>query len=181
MTTTKYGLHEIEYSVAGWDTIMNSDMQKLDEVIHTNITVTLGETVAQYEAVGIFSGETKYKKAKSGGNLQPALGLALAAGILDDEINIQRVGPITNASWSWTVGKPVFLSPSVAGGLTQAPSGTTQLMGIAHSATTIILNGAYNYSSLPSTTSTSTTTTSNTQSSTSSTTSSSSSTTTTTS
>lgn len=159
MTTNKYSLHEIEYSVQGWDTIMNSDMGILDSVIHTNIAVTLGETVAQYEAVGIFSGETKFKLAMSGGNLQPALGLALVAGVDTDEINIQRVGPITNALWAWVIGKPVFLSPSIPGGLTQSPSGTTQLMGMATSATILVLNGTYDYSSLPSTTTTTTTTT----------------------
>ena len=165
MTTAKYELHEIEYSVQGWDTIMNSDMTQLDVVIHTNIQVTLGETVAQYEAVGMFSGETKYKLAKSGGKLQPALGIALVAGVLDDQINIQRVGPITNAGWSLVPGKPVFLSPITPGAITQSPSGTTQLLGMAISATSFILSGTYNYSSLPSTTTTTSSTTSTTSTS----------------
>lgn len=162
MTTSKYGLHEIEYSVQGWDTIMNDDMTQLDSVIHTNIQVTLGETCGQYKAVGIFSGETKYKLAQSGGNLQPALGLTLVSGILDDAINIQRVGLITNASWAWVPGKPVFLSASTPGELTQSPSGTTQMMGMAHSATSLILSGSYDWTSLPSTTSTTTSTSSTT-------------------
>jgi len=170
MTTNKYGLHTIEYSVQGWDTIMNSDMVKLDEVIHTNLTVTLGETVAQYEAVGLFKGETKYKLAKSDTRLLPALGLALVAGVDADEINIQRVGPITNAAWSWDPGKPVFLSPSVAGGLTQAPSGSQQLVGMAHSANVLILSGVYDYSALPTTTTSSTSTTTTTTSTSTSTT-----------
>jgi len=159
MTTSKYSLHNIEYSVQGWDTIMNSDMAQLDSVIHTNLQAILGETVGQYKAVGIFKGETKYKLAKSGGKLQPALGLTLVTGILDDEINIQRVGPITNAAWTFIPGSPVFLSASIAGELTQSPSGTTQIMGMAHSATTLILNGSYDIGSLPSTTSTTTSTT----------------------
>lgn len=168
MTTTKYGLSTVEYSVAGWDTIMNTDMQTLDDVIHSYINVTLGETVGQYKAVGIFSGETKFKKALSGlgSKLQPAIGLTLVSGVLDDEINIQRVGPITNAGWSWAPGKPVFLSPTTAGELTQAPSGSTQIIGIADSATRLLLLGSYDYSALPTTTSTTSTTSTTTSSTT---------------
>ena len=160
MTTDKYGLHEIEYSVQGWDVIMNADMALLDDVIHTNILGTLGETVAQYEAVGIFIGETKYKLAKADGKLQPALGLALIAGVDTDQINIQRVGPITNSGWSWTVGRPVYLSATVAGGLTHVRTGyRSQLIGVPITATTLILSGSYGVESLATTTTTTTTTT----------------------
>jgi hypothetical protein len=162
MTLPKYGLHTVEYSVQGWDAIMSADMTILDGAVHTNIQVTLGETVAQYEAVGIFSGETKYKLAKSGGKLQPCLGLALVAGVLDDQINIQRVGPITNSGWALVPGKPVFLSPITAGAITQSPSGTTQMLGMAITTTTFILSGTYDYGSLPSTTTTTSTTSSTT-------------------
>ena len=171
MTTDKYGLHEVEYSVQGWDTIMNTDMNKLDDVIHTNLIAILGETIAQYDAVGLFRGETKYKKALANRSKQPALGLALVAGVLDDSINIQRVGPITNSGWSWTIGLPVYLSNSVAGGLIQNPPLIgKQLIGIAVTATTIILGGMITDSAIASTTTTTTSSTTTTTSSTTTTT-----------
>ena len=158
MTTDKYGLHTIEYSVQGWDSIMNTDMQKLDDVIHTNIKVTLGETVQKYKMVGIFKGETKFKLAKSDTRLLPALGITLSSGNLDDEILIQRVGKVTNSGWSWNPGYPIFLSANQAGDLTQIPSGSQQVLGIAIKSDTILLNGTYDFDSLPTTTTTSSTT-----------------------
>jgi hypothetical protein len=148
MTTDKYAFDEIEFSTQGWDVIMNAAIEKMDEIVHTNLVVTLGENVNAYQAVGIFAGETKFKKAQANGTLQPMIGISLMNGVLDDEILIQRVGPITNSGWSWTPGSPVFLSESVAGSLTQTPS-TIQFIGMAISATTIILNGNIPLSALP--------------------------------
>jgi len=152
MTTDKYGLHTIDYSVQGWDTIMSGDMETIDDVLHTNLLATLGETVSQYDAVGIFIGETKYKKAQDGTHDVPALGLALVSGVLNDEINVQRVGPVTNGSWSWTPGRAVYLSASVAGGLTHTRG--RQYMGTAISSTTIILSGTIERHALLTTTTT---------------------------
>lgn len=141
MTTDKYNLHTIEYSVQGWDTIMSTDMSILDSIIHTNLLATLGESVSQYEAVGMFEGETKYKLAVANAVLQPAIGLALAFGVDTDEVTIQRIGPITNAGWSWTIGNPVYLDGTTPGALTQTePNENVQIIGIAISATTLFLN-----------------------------------------
>lgn len=170
MTTSKYGLHEIEYSTQGWDTIMNTDMSQLDDVIHTNLLITLGETVDQYKAVGMFKAETKYKLAQANGRLVPALGITLESGVDEDEIRVQRVGPITNVSWTWIPGRPVFLSPSIAGDLTQSPDGSNQLLGMATSATTLLLSGSYDFGALATTTTTTTSTTSTTSSTTTTTT-----------
>ena len=163
MTTAKYGLYNVEFSVQGWDTIMNNNMDIIEEKLHTNLRVVAGETIAQYEAVGLFRGETKYKKARADGRLQPCQGIALTAAVLDDNFNIQRVGLIINVSWSWTPGRPVFLDPSVSGGLTQSPSGPyTQYIGFAESATELHLSIDFGKSALATTTTTTTTTSSTT-------------------
>ena len=176
MATDKYDLHTIEYSVQGWDTIFSTDIEILEANIHTRLLLTLGETVAAYEAVYFpVDDGVKVMLARADGFRQPALGLAIEGGVLDDEIRVQRVGPITNAAWAWTPGNPVYLAATVAGGLSHTPS--AQFMGIPSDATTLILAGTIDVDSLAtSLTSTTTTSTTSSTSSTVSTTSSTSST-----
>lgn len=141
MATDKYDLHTVDYSVQGWDTIMSADMEILDDEVNTRILATLGETVAISDALYLHTDE-KYYKAKSDGTQQPAMGLALETGVLDDSIRIQRVGPITDAGWSWaTVGAPVFLSDSVEGELIETePTTNAQTIGRVLSATSIFID-----------------------------------------
>ena len=160
MTTDKYALHEVEYSVQGWDAILNADMQIIEANLHTRLAGVMGETIAQYDVVCITKGQTKYFKALANQSRQPALGVALQGGVLDDSFLIQRVGPITNAGWSFAPGRPVYLSASVQGGVTQVkPASGIQLLGIALSATSLLLNGMISEGALASTTTTTTTTT----------------------
>lgn len=140
MSTSKYDLHQIDYSCQGWDTIFSTDIGILDDEINTRILATLGETVGIYDALYLHT-DGKYYKAKSDGTKQPALGLVLETGVADDEIRIQRIGSITDAGWGWsTVGAPVFLDASTAGALTETqPSTNAQFIGIVLSATSIFL------------------------------------------
>jgi hypothetical protein len=146
MATDKYDLHTIDYSVQGWDAIMTTDMEKLDDVIHTRIVATAGETIAQYDAVYLES-DGKYDKALADGVQQSAMGLALESAVLDDEIRIQRIGPITNAGWTWAtdsadepIGSKVYLDPATPGALTDVkPGSNAQMIGIILSATSIFI------------------------------------------
>lgn len=138
MPTDKYNLHTIDYSVQGWDAIMTADMEMLDAVIHTCLIVTLGEEGAAHEAVYI-GADGKACLARADGAKMPAIGLLVEGGIADDEVRVQRVGPITDEAWSWTPGQPVYLSPDTAGALTQEePDINQQIAGIAYNATTIL-------------------------------------------
>lgn len=141
MATDKYDLHTIDYSVQGWDTIMATDMEILDDEVNTRILCTLGETVALIDALYL-NPDGKYYKAQADGTKQPAMGLAVETGILDDSIRIQRVGPISNAGWAWgTVGASVYLSSAVAGGLTASePASNSQIIGTVLSATEIFID-----------------------------------------
>jgi len=157
MTTDKYDLHTTDYSVQGWDSVMTTDMEKLDSVIQSRLLATLGETVAAKKAVYIPRGNSKYFKAQANQSRQPALGLTIESGILDDQIRVQRVGPITDTGWSWVIGKPVFLSPDTPGELTQVPPAVgKQFMGMASATDTIILSGTIDLNALPTTTTTTT-------------------------
>ena len=141
MATDKYDLYTIDYSIQGWDTIMTTDMEKLDDVIHSRIEATLGETVVLQNALYLDS-DGKYYKALSDGTKQPTLGLAIETGILDDTIRIQRIGPVTNTGWSWsTKGALLYLSTTVAGSLTESePSDNIQIVGTVLSPTSIFIN-----------------------------------------
>lgn len=161
--TDKYELEDMDYSVADKSGIVSADMEKVDDHLHTRLLATLGEAVSQYETLYVAS-NSKWSRAKADQTKMPSLGLAIESGILDDEIRVQRVGPITNPAWSWTVPNPVFLSPTVLGGLTQTlpSSDRRQLMGIPETATKLILTGTVEYSTCPQSTTTTTTTTSTT-------------------
>lgn len=141
MATDKYDLHTISYSVQGWDNIFSTDIEQLDDIIHSRILATLGETVAISDTLYLDT-DGKYYKAQSDGTQQPAMGLSLETGVLNDSIRIQRIGPITDATWTWSVkGAPVFLSSSTAGGLTETePTTNAQTIGRVLSATSIYID-----------------------------------------
>lgn len=140
MATDKYDLHTIDYSVQGWDSILTTDMEKLDDVIQTRLLATLGETVAAGKAVCIHP-DGKYYKVKADYQKQLFRGVTLEAGVLNDEVRVQRVGSRTDAGWAWSaIGELVYLSPDTAGELTQTvPATQKQKVGIAVAATKIIL------------------------------------------
>ena len=146
MSTDKYDLHTIDYSVQGWDAIMTTDMEKLDDIIHSRVIATAGETIAQYDAVYPES-DGKYDKALADGSQQPVMGLALESAVLDDEIRIQRIGSITNVNWMWAtdsadapIGSKVYLDTVTPGALTDVkPGANVQMIGIILSATSIFI------------------------------------------
>ena len=140
MTTPKYDLHTIDYSVQGWDAILAADMEKIDDLMPTRMIGTLGETVAAYEALYQEQLDGKWELALADGSKQPCLALAVEGGDEDDEIRLHLVGEITNEAWSWELGKPVYLDPDTPGALTQTrPIINAQIIGYAVSATTIYM------------------------------------------
>lgn len=139
--TAKYDLDLTDYSVTGWNGILKSGMEELDGYLHTRILATLGETVAAYESVYLKS-DGKYWKSKAAATQQPTIGLAIEAGNADDEIRIQRVGPITNVGWSWSggVGGKIYVSDATDGALVETrPLAFAQRIGFVLSATSIFL------------------------------------------
>jgi hypothetical protein len=140
MTTTKYDFPNLDISTQGWDVIITSLIEQLDADIHTRIYGTGGETAAQYSAMYLKS-DGKYWKAQADGSKQPCMGLAIESVSAAVAFRLQRIGPITNAGWSWAnVGKPVYLDPSTPGALTQTdPITNRNIIGIALSATSIFI------------------------------------------
>ena len=140
MTTEKYDLDLVELSLTGWNQILKGSIEEIDDFMQTRIMATLGETVAIGDTLYLKS-DGKYWKAKAAVTFLPARGLALAAGNADDEIRIQRLGPITVSGWTWsTIGAKLYLDPTTAGDLTDTrPNEFAQTIGFVLSSTSAFL------------------------------------------
>lgn len=140
MSTSIYGFPEFEWSMEGWNAILNTFAQMVDAYLFTFVPVTLGESIDKYDYLCIHSDGKAYRT--TGLNGKVGIGCARSAGELDDEINVQRVGVITRSSWTWTPGSSIWVSNETSGGLTQIRPATgcgEQFVGIAISATQILL------------------------------------------
>lgn len=139
MTTPIYDLHTISYSVQGWDSILATDMEKLDDVIQTRTLVTLESATEAYKALGVTVSGTYEKIIAVSGTNNDMIGISMESGSATEEIRCQLIGIIENTNWSWTIGGDVFLSDTISGSLTQSAPGDPQRIGIATSATTIFI------------------------------------------
>lgn len=136
-----YDFDEVSVGLAGWNAILQTNMEKVETWMFTIENGVLGENVSQYQAVKLTS--TTYYKAQANvlGVPNPAVGLAYETGTTGNTIRIQMKGAITNSGWAWTPGQRVYLSTSSAGALTQSEpaAGYRQVVGIAISATKLWL------------------------------------------
>lgn len=143
--SVKYSLEGItSYSVTGWNGVLSTNIQKIDHFLNTYVEVILAETIAKYDAIAL-NREGRGIKAQADGVKQPSLGLAIEAGDAEDTVRVKRCGPITNTDWAWSaVGKPIYLSDGVAGGLTQFwPLIDQQIIGTVLALDTIFLDIFY--------------------------------------
>ena len=152
----KYDFEEVDYGTTGWNGILQSNMEKVESNLYSNDLGTLGETVAQYALVYLNS-DGKYYRARATTGTAPAMGIALEAGILDDEVLILQLGQVTNVAWSWTPGQLLYLSSVTYGGFTTTSG--TQSLGYAKSATEIFFQPDFAATSITATTTTTSTTT----------------------
>ena len=139
MSTDKYEFEEITSGTTGWNTILGANIDKYEAYIPTRIMVVAGETVAASQP-GYLASDGKAYLSQAKNSKLPCIGLFVDAGVVDDDVRLQRMGEVTNVGWSWTIGGAVWLSGTVSGGLTQTKQANNVLVGVAKSATTIILS-----------------------------------------
>jgi len=97
------------------------------------IPIELTATVAAGEAVSMDGALVSEATAAE------YLGLAQAAGVATDTLNVQSTGNFTLGTWAWTPDEYVYITN--AGALTQTPpTGTHRRIGIATTATVIALS-----------------------------------------
>jgi len=174
MATDKYGFENVSIGTSGWNGIMDDNIDDFDLHLHTRLLVTLGENVGQGQPVAILPGGAGWLARRgSDSERKPAIGIAVESGLVDEQIRVQRVGPMTYTGFNFAkIGRPVYLGDT-GGSMTQTrPDSDIQFLGVATASDTILLGGnvmVEDYLS-PSTTTTTTTTSTTTTSTTSTTT-----------
>lgn len=149
MTTTKYGLEEMDYSVVDVSGIFSSAMQKIDTYLHTyvRLKVASGESIDPYTPVCVQAGV--WKQAMDDGQRLPAVGISIetVAKGSGEWLRAQRCGPVTNSSgesaWAWSPASGEIWTNN-SGELVQGVSGENWMnrqarIGIVSSATGIFI------------------------------------------
>ena len=105
----------------------------------TAVARVAGETLSALRVVYEVDGEVFLLDSTDDVHIDQLLGLTITSGAASENVNVQLVGAVDDASWSWTPGR-VYLGAS--GFLTQTPpdAGYLVLVGYAVSATRLVLN-----------------------------------------
>jgi hypothetical protein len=109
-----------------------------------------GVTYLTYEADGSISGHKVVKVTTAGkvgyasssvpGDAASVLGISMNAAVDGDDVNVQNSGEMTEPTWNWTVGLPIFAG--VNGALTQTPAteGFQLVLAVATAPTSILIS-----------------------------------------
>lgn len=157
--TDRFDLEEISYGVTGWNAVVTTNFQKVDEGLKARLPLLeAGETLARGEAVYLASDGKAYR-ARADGIRQPCIGLAVESAAAGSQVRIARSGDLTSPAWSWAVGAALYLSRTLLGGLqAEAPADNIQYIGYALDPTTVVIEREP-VPSLPATVTTTSTTT----------------------
>ena len=83
-------------------------------------TVVAGGTIGGHRVVYLDAAEkAQYASNQTAVHATVALGLTLAAAVLDDPVDVQTFGMVTEPSWTWTLELPIYLGDN--GLMTQTP------------------------------------------------------------
>jgi hypothetical protein len=117
--------------------------------VGTNQFYTETEAVSAYDALAFNASGYLQKAQSSSLNRVPCVGFSKAGAGTYDPVDLIQFGYIQNSAWSLTPNERIYLS-SVAGGITQTRpiSGAVQVLGIAVSATVILVNINLEYEDL---------------------------------
>lgn len=98
-----------------------------------------GEALSALRAVYELDGEVYFLDFQDEDHIDLLLGITLTAANAGQPINVQRSGALDDSGWAWSPGR-VYLGAN--GALTQVPAaaGFDVLIGVAVSATRLILN-----------------------------------------
>lgn len=103
----------------------------------SSIIYTAGTSVNGHRAVVMSGGKVIHADNTTASHYNQVLGVSLGAAVLDDPVEVQLWGDITEPSWSWTAGQSIFVG--AAGVLTQTvpTSGFQQIVGFALTTTSM--------------------------------------------
>jgi len=116
MATTKYGLQLVEFGLTGWNGVLATSIQQVENVLHTYLRyrVASGESIPPKRPVCIQDGQWKMAKdtlaGMSGESTQrlPVVGISIESLTKGsgEWLRAQRTGPVSHSSgetaWSWS-------------------------------------------------------------------------------
>lgn len=130
------------------NTLALTELHNSKNYVVGSVERTAGENLSAYEVVYMKSDGKLWKADASAITTAPVIAMATEAITADNTGAFLFFGEITNGSWSWTVGAPVYLSET-AGALTEtAPStanAVVQRVGIALAATVLMFKPSIEY------------------------------------
>lgn len=84
------------------------------------LTVTAGAALSGHRIVYLDANQkAQYASNQTASHALIALGLTLGAAALDDPVDVQRSGEVTEPTWGWSLEQPVYLGDN--GLLSQTP------------------------------------------------------------
>lgn len=98
-----------------------------------------GENLGAQRLVVLRNGELFYADTTDTANIGLVIGMTVAAATIGQDTQVQFLGNLTELSWSWTVGSPVYFNASGVPTQTQPTSGFSQIIGFASTATQLYI------------------------------------------
>lgn len=98
-----------------------------------------GENLGGQRLVVLRNGQLFYADTTDTADLGLVIGMTVAAATTGQDTQVQFLGDLTEPSWSWTVGSPVYFNASGVPTQTQPVSGFSQIVGFASAATKIYI------------------------------------------
>jgi hypothetical protein len=134
-----YYLTAADYTVAGnWEQLGSGGSGDTTSIINS---YTAGESISAYNIlVQESDGKVDVADSSDTNHIQKVVGLATTSAVLDDSIDVQSTGKMTNAGWSWTPGAKLYFTSSGTLTETVPSTGFIQQVAVAETATTITIN-----------------------------------------
>lgn len=104
------------------------------------LNLTAGQALSALRVVRLVGGSAVYANSSDAAQAGQAVGVTTQAAAFGAVVSVRRDGRISDSSWNWTYGNPVYFNS--AGALTQSPptTGFIQVVGYPLGATELIVN-----------------------------------------
>ena len=138
MASDIYGFDDLSYGVQGWNGILQTNFETVEEYLHTYLRYKVDSGEAVTEGMPLQLRQSHWIEAKADGTLHPASAIAVEAGSSGEYVRGRRVGPMKYSGWSFDPSGEVWLAPT--GGVTQTePGSNVQVLGCAIAETAMIV------------------------------------------
>jgi len=108
-------------------------------LLNARLSLSAGETIPGHKVVSASGGGAFKASSTNAGNIQGAVGISLNAAATGETVNIATSGRVDEPSWSWPVGKPIFLGTDGALVVTPPTTGYLLRVGISLAPTALLV------------------------------------------